>query len=279
MRLPYPCPDPARSLAIDWSSLDAPWIAEMAACPQDPELAVIPRVQDQAGADADRVHEAEGHAVDLWVGLRSRHDPTPPEEIQEVLARLASAFGGDALVDPVDAGRAFAGRILNGSPFAPLASDLAAWHTRRWSDGSAWSEGDDDKWAGEVLEAMKRRLSGGGPEATIREVYDRTWAAALDGAPRAPQVFRVLDPEIHEAWSEAAVVEAETAEAAARAPAQVWESLDEDARGGWESTARVYVRDAAGAVQAFELSAVLKTAHELEPVEDPAVWWPETPEA
>ncbi|HRI07299.1 MAG TPA: AAA family ATPase [Nannocystaceae bacterium] len=37
MRLPYPCPDPARSLAIDWASLDAPWIAELAACPQDPE--------------------------------------------------------------------------------------------------------------------------------------------------------------------------------------------------------------------------------------------------
>ena len=37
MRLPYPCPDPARTLTIDWASFDAPWVAAMAACPQDPE--------------------------------------------------------------------------------------------------------------------------------------------------------------------------------------------------------------------------------------------------
>lgn len=37
MLLPYPCPDPARSLAIAWDALHEPWIAPMAACPQDPE--------------------------------------------------------------------------------------------------------------------------------------------------------------------------------------------------------------------------------------------------
>lgn len=36
-RLPYPCPDPAGALTIAWDSLDEPWIAPMAACPQDPE--------------------------------------------------------------------------------------------------------------------------------------------------------------------------------------------------------------------------------------------------
>lgn len=48
-RLPYPCPDPARSLAIAWDQLDAPWIAPMATCPQDPE------------------HHAEG---DVWTHTR-----------------------------------------------------------------------------------------------------------------------------------------------------------------------------------------------------------------
>lgn len=37
MLLPYPCPDPAGSLSVPWDSLDEPWIAPMAACPQDPE--------------------------------------------------------------------------------------------------------------------------------------------------------------------------------------------------------------------------------------------------
>lgn len=34
--LPFPCPTTADA-AIDWASFDAPWIAELAACPQDPE--------------------------------------------------------------------------------------------------------------------------------------------------------------------------------------------------------------------------------------------------
>ncbi|HEY8379467.1 MAG TPA: AAA family ATPase [Nannocystis sp.] len=38
MLLPYPCPaDPAVSTAVPWDSLSEPWIAPMAACPQDPE--------------------------------------------------------------------------------------------------------------------------------------------------------------------------------------------------------------------------------------------------
>lgn len=38
MRLPYPCPPvPADSLTIAWDSLSEPWVAPMAACPQDPE--------------------------------------------------------------------------------------------------------------------------------------------------------------------------------------------------------------------------------------------------
>lgn len=38
MLLPYPCPPvPADSLTIAWDSLQEPWVAPMAACPQDPE--------------------------------------------------------------------------------------------------------------------------------------------------------------------------------------------------------------------------------------------------
>ena len=38
MLLPYPCPaDPAVSVAVSWDSFDEPWVAPMAACPQDPE--------------------------------------------------------------------------------------------------------------------------------------------------------------------------------------------------------------------------------------------------
>lgn len=38
MLLPYPCPaDPATSEAVPWDSFYEPWIAPMAACPQDPE--------------------------------------------------------------------------------------------------------------------------------------------------------------------------------------------------------------------------------------------------
>ena len=54
MRLPYPCPPvPSDSLTIAWDALQrgafAPSIAEMAACPQDPE------------------HHAEG---DVWTHTR-----------------------------------------------------------------------------------------------------------------------------------------------------------------------------------------------------------------
>src|SRR5436853_4654291 len=35
MSLPFPCPLPGKP--IDWTALDYPWIAPMAACPQDPE--------------------------------------------------------------------------------------------------------------------------------------------------------------------------------------------------------------------------------------------------
>jgi predicted kinase len=37
MKFPYKCPDPADAAAIDWASFDDPWVAPMAACPQDPE--------------------------------------------------------------------------------------------------------------------------------------------------------------------------------------------------------------------------------------------------
>ena len=38
MLLPYPCPPaPSDSLVIAWSALREPWVAPMAACPQDPE--------------------------------------------------------------------------------------------------------------------------------------------------------------------------------------------------------------------------------------------------
>ena len=50
MPLPYPCPPvPSASLTIAWDQLHAPWIAAMAACPQDPE------------------HHAEG---DVWTHTR-----------------------------------------------------------------------------------------------------------------------------------------------------------------------------------------------------------------
>ena len=38
MLFPYPCPPaPSDSLTIAWGSLQEPWVAPMAACPQDPE--------------------------------------------------------------------------------------------------------------------------------------------------------------------------------------------------------------------------------------------------
>ncbi len=50
MRLPYPCPpDPSADPGIAWDALDEPWVARMAACPQDPE------------------HHAEG---DVWTHTR-----------------------------------------------------------------------------------------------------------------------------------------------------------------------------------------------------------------
>ncbi len=66
MLLPYPCPpDPSDSLAIAWEALEKlePWVAPMAACPQDPE------------------HHAEG---DVW---------THTKMVCEALVRLSGWQG------------------------------------------------------------------------------------------------------------------------------------------------------------------------------------------
>lgn len=79
-------------------------------------------------------------------------------QLCRILSDLASAFGGYSMFTAEDAGRAIAGQISVYQAPRPTLEDLVRWYSERWGDLRGREEGDDERWAEEVLRALDARL-------------------------------------------------------------------------------------------------------------------------